>query len=235
MQLTRTRHGFLPDPKRVITRPFLPGEDFSVDGQSRVDVVLDRILAIREEEVPALLDEVRSAYSARHRNLDNVLDNHFGLVSRRLENSEQISPARRLLIGAYFTHEYSIEAAALCNPSLVPAPDQSDLPSGALRFVMSLRAVGEGHLSSIEFRSGVIGPRGKIVFDPASPFVSTGRRTPNPSYNKAVFGTELAELDLDNDLSRSVLGCLPDRFDFDELRKAIASSMSQKIPARTRR
>ena len=156
-------------------------------------------------------------------------------MARHFGNGDRISSARRLLIGADFTHEYSIEGAALFNPSLVPAPDQSDLPRGALRFVMSLRAVGEGHISSIEFRSGVIGPRGQIVFDARSPFVSTGHRTPNPSYKKEVFERKLEELGLDNDLSRAVLDALADRFSFTELTEACASSESREIRARTRR
>ena len=235
LRLTRTRHRFLPDPKRVITRPFIPGEEGFVYGQSRVGLVLERILAIPEEQVQALLDEVRGAFSPRHHDLTKVLDDHFQLVSRHLENGDRISSARRLLIGAYFTHEYAIEGAALFNPSLVPAPDQSDLPRGALRFVMSLRAVGEGHISSVEFRSGVIGPRGKIVFDARSPFVSTGHRTPNPSYKKEVFGRKLKELGLDNGLSRAVLGALADRFSFTELTEACASSKSHEIRERIRR
>ena len=236
LRLKRTRHRFLPDPKRVITRPFLPGNEGFAHGQSRVDVVLNRILAIPEDQVQSLLDEVRGGFSPRHRDLDKALDDHFQLVSHHLENNgDLISSARRLLIGAYFTHEYSIEGAALYNPSLVPAPDQSDLPRGALRFIMSLRAVGEGHISSVEFRSGVIGPRGKIVFDATGPFVSTGHRTPNPSYNKEVFGAKLKELGLDNDMSRAVLDSLADRFNFTELTEAIASSENRKNPSRMRR
>jgi len=235
LRLTRTQHRFLPDPKRVITRPFIPGEEGFVYGQSRVALVLERILAIPEEQVQTLLDEIRSAFSPRHHDFTKVLDDHFQLVSRHLKNGDRISSAQRLLIGAYFTHEYAIEGAALFNPSLVPAPDQSGLPRGALRFVMSLRAVGEGHISSIAFRSGIIGPRGKIVFDARSPFVSTGHRTPNPSYKKEVFKRKLKELELDNDLSRAVLRTLADRFSFTELTEACASSKSRKIGERTRR
>jgi predicted GH43/DUF377 family glycosyl hydrolase len=158
-----------------------------------------------------------------------VLEDHFRLVSRHIEDPERLSRERGRLVGAYFTHEFSIEGASLCNPSLVPAPDPSGLPGGALRFILSLRAVGEGHLSSIEFRSGVIESDGKIVFDPMSPFVSPGRRALNPSYCKDVFALKLEDLGVQNEVSQSVLDPLPERFSFDELMRAVASVKSSHI------
>ena len=223
LRVTRTQHRFLPDPQRVILRPFLPGEEVFVDGRSRVGLVLDRILALPEEEIPAAWEAVRAAFSSRHRDLESVLEDHFRLVSHRLECTERLSRERELMVGAYFTHEYSIEGASLCNPSLVPAQDQSGLPEGALRFIMSLRAVGEGHISSIEFRSGVIESDGKIVFDPMSSLVSAGRRTPNPSYSKHVFALKLEDLGVQNEISQSILDSLPEHFSFEELLGAVAS------------
>ena len=158
-----------------------------------------------------------------------MLADHFRLVSHRLECTERLSPQRERLIGAYFTHEYSIEGASLCNPSLVPAPDQSGLPGGALRFILSLRAVGEGHLSSIEFRSGVIESDGKIVLDPTSPFVSSGRRALNPSYEKDVFALKLEDLGVLNEISKAVLDPLPTRFSSEELLSAAAAVQSPHI------
>ena len=105
-----------------------------------------------------------------------------------------VTAARRLLIGAYFTHEYSVEAAALFNPSIVPAPDQSGLARGSLRFVMSLRAVGEGHLSSIEFRTGVLDADGGIAIDEPGTTLVGGRRTPPAYFKKTRFVTKLLEL-----------------------------------------
>ena len=227
--VTRTQHRFLPDPKRVILRPYLPGEEGLVEGKSRARLVFDRILALPEEEIPAVWETVRAAFSSRHRDLESVLADHFRLVSRHLECTERLSPERELLVGAYFTHEYSIEGASLCNPSLVPAQDQSGLPGGALRFIMSLRAVGEGHLSSIEFRSGVIESDGKIVFEPTSPFVSSGRRDANPSYSKAVFALKLEDLSVQNEISQSVLDSLQERFSLEELSSAVASVQSPHI------
>jgi hypothetical protein len=96
------------------------------------------------------------------------------MVEHHLEHGVRLSEERRLLIGAYFTHEYSIEGAALFNPSMVPAPDQSGLAAGEQRFIMSVRAVGEGHVSSVGFRTGVIDEQCDLTFDPVSRYAITG-------------------------------------------------------------
>ncbi len=230
LRVTRTPHRLLADPRRVILRPYLPGEGAVVNERSRVKLVLDRIIALPEDGLPAAWEEVRAAFSSRHRDLESVLADHCLLVLRRYECTERLSPERERLVGAYFTHEYSIEGASLCNPSIVPAQDQSGLPAGSLRFIMSLRAIGEGHLSSIEFRMGVIEPNGKIVFEPTSPFVSSGRRSPNPSYSKDVFALKLEDLGVQNEISQSVLSPLPPRFCYEELLRAVASVQASHTP-----
>jgi len=234
LRLTRTTQRFLPDQKRVITRLFHPSD--GANGQSsRVKAILDRILAIPEEDVPAMLEGLLREFSPRHRDFERVLDDHYRVVSHHLDRDKPWSRERRLLIGAYFTHEYSIEGAALFNPSIVPASDQSGLPPGALRFIMSVRAVGEGHISSIGFRSGVIGPEGGIVFDSTSPFAFTGTRMPNPSYHKDLFEAKLREVGVDNEVSQWVLSRVSDRFNTEELNAACASLRTQNIPAVMRR
>jgi predicted GH43/DUF377 family glycosyl hydrolase len=235
LPLTRTPHRLLRDPRRVITKPFLLGEASVANGDSRVKIVLDRVLAIPEDKIPATLEEILRDFSTRHRDFEQVLEDHFRLVSHHLDRSESLSPERRLLIGAYCCHEYSIEAAALCNPSIVPAPDQSGLPKGASRFILSLRAIGEGHISSIEFRSGVIELDGEISFDSISPFASTGKRMPNPSYHKECFQSKMGELGFHNEVSQWVFDRLADRFGLEELMVAIASSRTQNIPPPMRR
>ena len=236
LRLARTPQRFLPDPKRVITRLFHPSDGANANGESsRIKAILDRVLAIPEENVPAMLEEIRREFSSRHRDLESVLDDHYRVVSHHIDRDKPWSRERRLLIGAYFTHEYSIEGAALCNPSIVSAPDQSGLPPGALRFVMSTRAVGEGHISSIGFRSGVIGPDGRMVFDSTGPFAFTGARTPNPAYVKQLFASKLREVGVDNEISERVLARLPDRFNMEQLDAACASSRTQKIAAVMRR
>lgn len=229
--LRMTRHEsarLRPDPGRVIAKPFLPGEEYYPDGSSRIQVVVERILAMSDAAVAATLDTAWERFADRHRDLDAVLDRNFTIVAERLHHrhieslSGPMSGDRRRLVGAYFTHEYSIEGAALGNPSIVAGPDQSGLDAGEVRFVMSLRAIGEGHLSSIEFRSGVIGQDATITLDPPSRYAVTGDRTAH-AYDKASFTTKLEELGMLNEVEEHVLDLLPDRFTMEQLEAAIES------------
>jgi predicted GH43/DUF377 family glycosyl hydrolase len=236
LPVTRTPHRFLPDPKRVITKPFLLRTDVLVNGEPRLKALLDRILAIPEEQIAAMLGEIFRHFSPRHPDFEGMLDEHFRVVSQHLSHhSEPLSREQRLLIGAYCSHEYAIEAAALCNPSIVPAPDQGGLPKGSSRFIMSVRAIGEGHISSIEFRSGVIEQDGEITFDSMSPFVSTGKRASNPTYHKGVFESKLREFGFDDPGSQWVLDRLTDRFSLQEIMGAIAQSRNQVVGVSLRR
>src|SRR5581483_6849367 len=130
----------------------------------------------------------------------------FGQVSDYLAaGTPPPARERQLLIGAYFTHEYSPESAALFNPSIVPHPDQSGLPKGALRFILSLRATGEGHISSIAFRTGIISAQHRITLTPTVPFVMEPERVPNVAYDKGLFAHKLEEAGVQNDFCRRVL------------------------------
>ncbi len=219
--VTRTRHRILPDPRRVLAKPFLPGEEMLLPGQSRGRLLMERLLAIPEQEVGALLQEVLANFAERHRDFDAILGRHFDVVARYIPAGNAISPARRSLVGAYFTHEYSVEAAALFNPSIVIAPDQSGLKEAERRFVMSLRAVGEGHLSSIEFRTGVISLSGDISFDPPGPFLVGTQRTAPVRYEKHLFRLKLMELQAWNDIADRVLSRLAQEFALEELEASL--------------
>src|SRR5512141_359122 len=127
-------------------------------------------------------------------------------------DTQAFSRERALLLGAYFTHEYSLEAAALFNPSIVPHPDQSDLPPGALRFILSLRATGEGHISSITFRTGVLDAAGQPTLNAPTRYCLEPEQVPNASYDNRVFERKLQELGLVGDFSRQVLGALGSSF-----------------------
>ena len=215
-----------PDPRRVITKPFLPGEQTYADGSSRMQVVLDRIMAMPEHEVAVTLAEACERFTMRHRNLDAVLDEQYEMVNAGFDHLDlpaaALSRDRCRLIGAYFTHEYSIEAAALGNPSIVAAPDQSGIARGEVRFVMSLRAIGEGHISSVEFRSGVISAHASIELDPTSSYAVTGVRRPH-TYDKGFFTTKLGDMAMLNDVEERVLARLQDRFTMAELEAAIGA------------
>lgn len=230
VSITRTIHRLLPNARRIIAKPHLPGEEiFTPDGRSRVRVVLERIMAIADEEVAGIVEAVLRNFAHRHRDFEQVLHHNFQLVAHHLEQMHGVPCgegggecpiARRLLIGAYFTHEYSIEAAALFNPSMVISPDQSGLGAGEQRFIMSVRAVGEGHVSSIGFRAGVIDAQCNITFEPVSRFAMTGRRK-RPVYDKPLFGAKLAELGANNEIARAALDPLPSEFTFEELEQSL--------------
>lgn len=227
LQMTRCESvRLVPDPRRVITKPFLPGEEISPGGSSRVRVVLERIMAMSDDDVASTLAETRARFAGRHHDLDAVLDRNHGIVTAGLDHlsvpAEPFSLDRRRLIGAYYTHEYSIEAAALGNPSIVAAPDQSGIAAAEVRFIMSLRAIGEGHISSIEFRSGVIGADVSVELDPASSYAVTGDRSSH-EYDKGFFRTKLGDLAVLRDVEERVLARLRDRFTMAELEAAIGA------------
>ncbi|HSO50504.1 MAG TPA: glycoside hydrolase family 130 protein, partial [Acidimicrobiia bacterium] len=218
---------FTPDPTRVIAKPFLPGEQIFPDGQSRTHRVVKRVLAMSDAEVTTTLASFFEDFGDRHLGLEGALERHFAVVSHYVDDPDSLGPDRRLLIGAYFTHEYSIEASALGNPSMVPAPDQTGLQPGERRFIISLRAIGEGHLSSIEFRSGVIDAGSEITIDEPSGFATTGSRR-SAVYEKRLFRAKLAEMGVLNEIAAMVLDLLPERFSIDEINSAIAE-VSQAV------
>jgi predicted GH43/DUF377 family glycosyl hydrolase len=215
--VTRTKHRILPNARRVLAKPYSPGDEMILAGPSRAGHLVERILAIPEAQIGAQLEGILASFSHRHRDFSEILERHFQLIAHHVGGGAHLSRERRLLMGAYFTHEYSVEAAALFNPSIVLAPDQSNVNLGERRFVMSLRAVGEGHMSSIEFRTGCVDSAGTLTFDPPGPHLVAGRRAPPISYDKRLFGAKLAELGAGNDLSWSVLERLADAFTLADL------------------
>jgi predicted GH43/DUF377 family glycosyl hydrolase len=178
-------------------------------------------MSIPEDRVGLLLDEVSAEFSQRHQHIRELFLERFERVRELMLTDEELSEQRRLLIGSYFLAEYSLESAALCNPSIVPHPDQTDLPPGALRFILSLRATGEGHISSITFRTGVVHPDQRIeVFTPTG-FLTEPRQIPNPLYEKALFGRKLSELGLTGEFTRRVMNKLGESFALEELRAGL--------------
>ena len=164
------------DKSRVVTRLFVPGHEGFDQHESRSAAVLRRLLALSDQEVESSYDDVHARFDCRHHGLTETFLRHADELSDRLDPEMQLSPTRRLLLGATFTSEYAIEGAALCNPSMVLHPDQSGTSPGTVRFVMSVRAIGEGHNSSIGFRTGLLTDSGDITFDPPPAFASTGLR-----------------------------------------------------------
>ncbi|CAO5165604.1 Glycosylase [Frankia sp. AiPs1] len=203
-----TRHPLLltPDSGRVIARLFLPGEEGS-QPHSRAAGIVDRVLALPEPEVDSLVADLLERFEPRHRDYRGILARHAAVVASRVPAPAELSPARALLLGACFTAEYAVEGAAVTNPSAVPHPDQSGLPSGALRLALSLRAVGEGHLSSIGFAVGVIGPGPTVRLEPRTGPLTTGV-TASVEWDATRLRAVLTEHGLDDEVTRAVLGGL---------------------------
>ncbi|TPG35687.1 glycoside hydrolase family 130 protein [Mycolicibacterium hodleri] len=208
---TRTPVRLVADSSRVITRLFVPGQEGFELQDSRAGAVLGRILALDEDDVQSALDDVFSRFADRHRDLDNTFRAHASELADRLNPDRELSQSRSLLVGATFTSEYAIEGAALCNPSVVVHPDQSGIHSGSVRFVMSVRGIGEGHLSSIGFRTGTVDAGGGVAVDDPAPFATVGT-TESGVLDAAVFRSELARLDDAGEAADYVLDALGDHF-----------------------
>jgi predicted GH43/DUF377 family glycosyl hydrolase len=213
---TRSPQRLAADPSRVITRLFVPGQEGFELQDSRAGAVLRRVLALDEDDVCASLDDVITRFNRRHRDLIRTFSRHARELADRLDPTRDLSEARMLLLGATFTSEYAIEGAALCNPSIVAHPDQTGTAAGSLRFVMSVRGIGEGHRSSIGFRTGVVDAAGGVTIDDPAPFTSVGSVTPT-LLDAAVFRSELARLHDVGEAVDYVLDALGERFTRDDL------------------
>ncbi len=167
-----------PDPARVIVRPFKPAtepRDLNPTDKTRANHIVDRVLALDSEAAANQLADVLENFQGRHRNLLETFESRADEMEEALAAHGTFSKIQRQLIGAYFLNEYSFEASALFNPSIVPHPDQSEAPKGGLRFILSLRAVGEGHVSSLTFRAGTIAADGSLIVDPTARLASSPR------------------------------------------------------------
>ena len=225
--LERTPHRLRPDASRTLGRLFVPGQETLIRGEPRVMSVIDRVLELSEEDVETTLARTLARFSGQYRDLAGTLERHFQLVAHRLASNIRLGRSRRQLIGAYLTQEYALEAAALFNPSMVAHPDQAGCQPGEARFIMSLRAVGEGHLSSIEFRTGTIGDSG-IRLDPPGRFPDTGHALPVP-HDRDLFRAKLADLVPEDDNARFLWDLLPSRFTTAELNMALAELRKQRL------
>jgi predicted GH43/DUF377 family glycosyl hydrolase len=207
-----------PDVSRVVARLFVPGLEAVGPTGSRAGSVLDRILQIDEALIGPTLDELHQRFAGRHRDLDAVFEANAEKVVTVIDPAIHLSPARRKLIGAYFTHEYSIEGASLSNPSIVLHPQDNHGPDA--RFIMSVRGIGEGHKSSIGFRTGTVSAAGDVVIDEPSRFAQTATGTAGRHF-RSVFHAKLDLLGDDFEHVHQLLALLPAEFGEVELNEAI--------------
>lgn len=217
MPVRLRHHGatFLPDSARVILRPFIPSNSHQVTN------MIGRVLALTEEEAARELDVVRGDFLSRHLDLESRLLQQFQAVGSKVFTQRELSRTRQLLIGSLFSGEYALESAALFNPSIVPHPDQSKLDAGGLRFIMSLRATGEGHISSIEFRTGTFKSDGTLAIDPVSRYVALPEVVPNPTFRKKLFIIKLHEMGFEEGYAGEVMKSLAENFTLSELETSV--------------
>jgi predicted GH43/DUF377 family glycosyl hydrolase len=215
MKVTRTGIVLKPDPGRVLFRPF------SIWGDERPLRIIARVLLLPETEVAELLTQVLADFHSRHQRLRDYFMKRFDAVRHYLPTDHRLSTERQLLIGAYFTHEYSLEAAALFNPSIVPHPNQVGVPDGSVRFVLSLRATGEGHISSITFRTGIVDVTGRVLVDRPTRYVTAPEHILRPSYDKTIFWRKLEELGIADSVAEAILSKLNEEFTMDEISREI--------------
>jgi predicted GH43/DUF377 family glycosyl hydrolase len=207
-----------PDMRRVIAR-------FFFNGDVRARHVISRVMALSEEEVFSTISPILQEYSKRHRNITRVLNRHGSKLQYLFADLgldfETLTPYRKLLLGSYFTHEYSIESAAFFNPSIVEDPDQSELEAGAKRVIISFRAVGEGHISSIVFRRALLDKDTNIHVLPAGNYIDEAEMVRSTVYNKKVFFDNAFAAHIDRQVLQQVAGQLDDRFEYTTLRELV--------------
>ncbi|MCX6326003.1 MAG: glycoside hydrolase family 130 protein [Bacteroidia bacterium] len=222
MQVTVTRKGskFIPDTSRVIARFLYTSDERSKD-------IIRNVLAMSDSEVNTALSQVLRGYSKRHRNISQLFETHFNKLDNLFKElkikQNKINQSRKALLGSYFTLEYSIEAAAFFNPSIVEDPDQSELGTDEKRVIFSFRATGEGHISSIVFRSGILDKNSNLTVEPVGTMLAEAERIKRHTYNKRSFIKKLDEMsDFNNKISPIfVLENLGDSFTYGELKRAV--------------
>ena len=223
IEITRTDTVLSPDQSRVLLRRFNPGDS------ERTRKIIGRVMALPEEQIGPHLDAICAELSPRHRDVRGRLRRRFEQVRDDHVADESLSEERRLLIGSCFFAEYSVESAALFNPSIVPHTDQTGLAPGGLRFILSLRATGEGHVSSVTFRTGIIHEDHRIEIVAPAGFLTEPHQISNPAYEKDLFARKLHELGVTGEFARRVLKRLRDSFSMQELRKGIGAEIDREL------
>ncbi len=206
---------------RVILRPNIQGDD------ERIRRLINRILDLPEEKVKTVFEEMMRGFSHRHRKFEIALEKHYNAIKKYVPNNESPSNERKLLIGSYFTMEYSVESAAIFNPCIMPHPDQSGIGDQEARFIMSFRVTGEGHISSIEFRSGILDNKNDVFLDPISSFVEIPEIHTDKLYRKHLFQLKLDEMTVSNEVTTYILNGLRAEFTFEELELEISRLKSK--------
>ncbi|MEO8036664.1 MAG: glycosidase, partial [Acidobacteriota bacterium] len=217
-----------PDRARVITKFFVPGLEDTGPGDSRATPVVERILALDTVAVTEAMSDIEARFAGRHRDLHATFIRHAEMIASRLPDGRKISPERLLFLGASFTHEFAIEAAALCNPSIVLLSDDDH---GDASFVLSVRGIGEGHRSSIGFRTGTVTRAGLVTIDKPGRLPQASIPTPGENH-RSVFKAKLSDRRDDHENAIDVLDLLPPIFTDAELDERIEELAGQEATRR---
>ncbi|HUU06420.1 MAG TPA: glycoside hydrolase family 130 protein [Patescibacteria group bacterium] len=211
----KTLKNIRPDARRVITRPFRPATE------SHTGNIVKRVLALDEPMVKALLKQTLKDFAHRHKDIQSVLLRNYQKISGYVQEPAACSEERKLLLGSCFTMEYSIESAALFNPSIVVYPKQNNVQKGQTRVIFSFRATGEGHISSIVFRSALIESDNSIFLESVTPFLGTPEVVLNATYDRGLFKAKLEEMKQYSEAAKAIFQHLPESFTPEEMGRAI--------------
>jgi len=216
----RKSNKFYPAPKRVIAQYYMPGES------DKAQSIIQKVINLSDEENQQILNQVLRGFSGRHRNITRIFEDSFSKIKDELDiKLKSLSSEKKLLIGSYFTKEYSIESTAFFNPSIVEDPYQGNLQEGQKRIIVSFRATGEGHVSSIVFRSGIIDKDNNLSFKTAGRLVDEPEMVKRYVYHKKTFLKKLAEMDIHKDVIQTVMNRLGDKFIYGELQASIEETL----------
>lgn len=216
--VTRKHINFLPDSSRVVARYFMNGEGPTKD-------TLALVFAMSESEVHVALEQTLREFAYRHRNITKLFKKHFtnaiGLIEQMSVDVDSISLERKLLIGSYLTMEYSIESTAFFNPSIIPDIDQTYLEEGELRVLISFRATGEGHISSIVFRRAILDKNNDLHLMTIGKSMDMAEVSQKKSYHKGRFVKKMKEMKIPEKYSKVIVQDLPDHFDYYALKNSV--------------
>ncbi|KAF0135105.1 MAG: putative glycosylase [Candidatus Saganbacteria bacterium] len=219
----KTLKNIRPDKRLVITRPFRPASEIHTGN------IVNRILALDENGAKSVLKQTLKDFAHRHKDIQSILMRNYQKISGYIKDPAALSDERKLLLGACFTMEYSIESAALFNPSIVIYPKQNNLKRGQTRVIFSFRATGEGHISSIVFRSALIDKDNSIFLEPVSPFLGAPEIVLNATYDRELFKAKLKEMGQFSEAANAIYQLLPSSFTLEEMGQAITSVRNKNI------
>ena len=227
--VNRRPNKFKSDPSKVIARYFFIGPE------KRAQSIIQKVVDMPDEAAKMALNRTLRDFSSRHRNISKIFNKHYertiNIVYENTEHLNNIPNYKKMIIGAYFTSEYSIESAAFFNPSIIEDPDQTGLLEGQLRVIISFRATGEGHISSIVFRGGILDVDNSLVIEDASNFVEEPDTIQDHVFNKKYFNDKLVEMQTDMDIAGGILNDLGNQFDFSDLGAQIEKYIMTNNPS----